>query len=198
MAGNTQEQTDSKDQEEILNENTDNQAATSLEEDVVKDDQELTEEEVVEDDIEIKLTGELAELKDKYLRLYADFENFRRRTSKEKLELTSTANADLVRSILPVIDDFERASQSLEASNDLEALKEGVNLIYLKFVKTLESKGVKPMNATGKDFDADLHESIAQFPAQSDDMKGKVVDEIEKGYFLNDKVVRYAKVVVGQ
>lgn len=198
MAGNTQEQTDNKDQEEILNENTDNQAETSLEEEVVKNDQELTEEEVVEDDSEIKLTGELAELKDKYLRLYADFENFRRRTSKEKLELTNTANADLVRSILPVIDDFERASQSFEASNDLEALKEGVNLIYLKFVKTLESKGVKPMNATGKDFDADLHESIAQFPAQSDDMKGKVVDEIEKGYFLNDKVVRYAKVVVGQ
>lgn len=198
MAGNTQEQTDNKDQEEILNENTDNQAETSLEEEVVKNDQELTEEEVVEDDSEIKLTGELAELKDKYLRLYADFENFRRRTSKEKLELTNTANADLVRSILPVIDDFERASQSFEASNDLEALKEGVNLIYLKFVKTLASKGVKPMNATGKDFDADLHESIAQFPAQSDDMKGKVVDEIEKGYFLNDKVVRYAKVVVGQ
>ncbi len=192
MAENTQEQTENKEQEEVFEENTDNQAEVTGTEDTISGhaDQEAGE--------EGKLAEEVAELKEKYLRLYADFENFRRRTSKEKLELIGTANADLVRSLLPVIDDFERASNSFETSSDLEALKEGVNLIYQKFFKTLESKGVKPMNAVGENFDAEIHESVAQFPAQSEDMKGKVIDEVEKGYFLNDKVVRYAKVVVGQ
>lgn len=202
MAENTQEQTEKRDQEEVLNEMADNQTEETVNEDADNSEQEGADStsetvgEVVNN--ETKLAGEVAELKDKYLRLYADFENFRRRTSKEKLELIGTANADLVRNLLPVVDDFERATQSFEASNDLEALREGVNLIYQKLFKTLESIGVKPMNATGKDFDADIHESVAQFPAPSEDMKGKVVDEIEKGYFLNDKVVRYAKVVVGQ
>lgn len=140
---------------------------------------------------------EVAELKDKYLRLYADFENFRRRTSKEKLELLSTAGADVVKTILPVVDDFERAKVSFDSSTDIVALKEGVDLIYNKLFKTLEAKGLKPMEAKGETFDADIHESIAQFPAASDDLKGKVIDEIEKGYYLNDKVIRYAKVIVG-
>jgi molecular chaperone GrpE len=140
---------------------------------------------------------EIAELKDKYLRLYADFENFRRRTSKEKLELISTAGADIVKLILPVVDDFERAMVSFDSTTDTSALKEGVDLIYTKLYKTLESKGLKPMDAKGETFDADIHESIAQFPAASDDLKGKVIDEIEKGYYLNDKVLRYAKVIVG-
>jgi molecular chaperone GrpE len=140
---------------------------------------------------------EIAELKDKYLRLYADFENFRRRTSKEKLELISTAGADIVKLILPVVDDFERAMVSFDSTTDTGALKEGVDLIYTKLYKTLESKGLKPMDAKGETFDADIHESIAQFPAASDDLKGKVIDEIEKGYYLNDKVLRYAKVIVG-
>lgn len=140
---------------------------------------------------------EVAELKDKYLRLYADFENFRRRTSKEKLELISTAGADVVKLILPVVDDFERAMASFDSSTDTGALKEGVDLIYTKLFKTLESKGLKPMDAKGETFDADIHESIAQFPAPTEEQKGKVIDEIEKGYYLNDKVLRYAKVVVG-
>ena len=140
---------------------------------------------------------EVAELKDKYLRLYADFENFRRRTSKEKLELISTAGADVVKLILPVVDDFERAVASFETTTDTGALKEGVDLIYNKLYKSLESKGLKPMNAKGETFDADIHESIAQFPAPTEEQKGKVIDEIEKGYYLNDKVLRYAKVVVG-
>ena len=140
---------------------------------------------------------EIAELKDKYLRLYADFENFRRRTSKEKLELLSTASADVIKLILPVVDDFERAKVSFDSSVDTEALKEGVDLIYTKLYKTLESKGLKPMESKGETFDVELHESIAQFPAPSDDLKGKVIDEIEKGYYLNDKVIRYAKVIVG-
>jgi len=140
---------------------------------------------------------EIAELKDKYLRLYADFENFRRRTSKEKLELLSTASSDMVKLILPVVDDFERAKVSFDSSTDTEALKEGVDLIYTKLYKTLESKGLKPMQSKGETFDVEIHESIAQFPAPSEDMKGKVIDEIEKGYYLNDKVIRYAKVIVG-
>ncbi|WP_221390774.1 nucleotide exchange factor GrpE [Dyadobacter sp. NIV53] len=140
---------------------------------------------------------EVAELKDKYLRLYADFENFRRRTSKEKLELLSSASADVIKLILPIVDDFERAKVSFDSSVDTEALKEGVDLIYTKLYKTLESKGLKPMESKGETFDVELHESIAQFPAPSDDLKGKVIDEIEKGYYLNDKVIRYAKVIVG-
>ena len=140
---------------------------------------------------------EIAELKDKYLRLYADFENFRRRTSKEKLELLSTASADVIKLILPVVDDFERAKVSFDSSVEIEALKEGVDLIYIKLYKTLEAKGLKPMESKGETFDVELHESIAQFPAPSEDLKGKVIDEIEKGYYLNDKVIRYAKVIVG-
>lgn len=140
---------------------------------------------------------ELTELKDKYLRLYADFENFRRRTAKEKLDLVSTANESLMLALLPVLDDFERAMQSFENASDTAALKEGVQLIYNKLFKNLETKGLKPMTARGEAFNADLHESVTQFPAPSDDLKGKVIDEIEKGYMLNDKVIRFAKVVVG-
>lgn len=140
---------------------------------------------------------EIAELKDKYLRLYADFENFRRRTAKEKLEMISGASADMLKSVLPVVDDFERAIVSFDSSTEVEALREGVDLIYNKLFKTLESKGLKPMVSKGETFDAELHESIAQFPAPSEDLKGKVIDEIEKGYYLNDKVIRYAKVIVG-
>ncbi|WP_342087062.1 nucleotide exchange factor GrpE [Dyadobacter sp. OTU695] len=141
--------------------------------------------------------AEIAELKDKYLRLYADFENFRRRTAKEKLEMISGASADTVKLILPIVDDFERAKVSFDSSTEIEALKEGVDLIYTKLYKALESKGLKAMESKGADFDAELHESIAQFPAPSEDLKGKVIDEIEKGYYLNDKVIRYAKVIVG-
>jgi molecular chaperone GrpE len=140
---------------------------------------------------------EVAELKDKYLRLYADFENFRRRTAKEKMEMLSVASADVIKAVLPIVDDFERAKVSFDSSTEIEALKEGVDLIYTKLYKALEAKGLKPMQSKGETFDAELHESIAQFPAPSDDLKGKVIDEIEKGYLLNEKVIRYAKVIVG-
>jgi molecular chaperone GrpE len=144
-----------------------------------------------------KIGSELAELKDKYLRLYADFENFRRRTAKEKLDLINNANQSVLQSLIPVVDDFERAMQSIDNTNDVAALKEGVSLIYNKLFKTLESKGLKPMVSKGEPFNADLHESVTQFPAPSDDLKGKVIEEIEKGYYLNDKVIRFAKVIVG-
>jgi molecular chaperone GrpE len=152
---------------------------------------------VAETDPAEALKSEVAELKDKYLRLYADFENFRRRTAKEKIEMISGASADVVKAILPIVDDFERAKISFDSSTEIEALKEGVDLIYTKLFKTLESKGLKPIVAKGETFDVEIHESVAQFPAPSEDLKGKVIDEIEKGYYLNDKVLRYAKVVVG-
>ena len=144
-----------------------------------------------------KIGSELAELKDKYLRLYPDFDNFRRRTAKEKLDLISNANEGLLKALIPVVDDFERAMQSIDQTDDVVALKEGVSLIYSKLYKTLEGKGLKPMVSKGEPFNADLHESVTQFPAPSDDLKGKVIEEIEKGYYLNDKVIRFAKVIVG-
>lgn len=144
-----------------------------------------------------KIGSELAELKDKYLRLYADFDNFRRRTAKEKLDLISNANEGLLKALIPVVDDFERAMQSIDQTDDITAVKEGVSLIYSKLYKTLEGKGLKPMVSKGEPFNADLHESVTQFPAPSDDLKGKVIEEIEKGYYLNDKVIRFAKVIVG-
>lgn len=144
-----------------------------------------------------KLEAEITELKDKYLRLYADFENFRRRTAKEKLDLISNAGEELMKAVLPIADDFERAMASFETVSEIAPLKEGVGLIYNKFAKTLESRGLKPMISKGETFNPDLHESITQFPAPSDDLKGKVIEEVEKGYFLNEKVIRYAKVIVG-
>ncbi len=146
---------------------------------------------------ENKTYQELVELKDKYLRLYADFENFRRRTAKEKMDLLANANEGMLVAMLPVVDDFERAMQSIETTDDIDAVKEGVNLIYNKLGRILESKGLKPMVSKGEVFNADLHESITQFPAPSDDLKGKVIDEIERGYYLNDKVIRFAKVIIG-
>jgi molecular chaperone GrpE len=139
----------------------------------------------------------LAEAKDKYLRLYSEFENFRRRTSKEKLEMIQVANEQLVVSLLPVMDDFERAEKAFQGTESKEL--EGFMLIYNKFKKTLEQNGVKPMDIKpGADFDADVHEAITQVPAPEEKLKGKIVDVVERGYVLNDKVIRYAKVVVGQ
>lgn len=158
------------------------------------------EEEVVEEALsaEEKLTIEVAEAKDKYLRLYSEFENFRRRTAKERLELTKVAVSDLVSNLLPVVDDFQRAQDANEKQDDIKAVKEGFDLISSKLLKTLEQKGLKIMvTEKGEDFDADLHEAITQFPVEEKDLKGKIVDTIEKGYYLGDKVVRFAKVVIG-
>ncbi len=140
---------------------------------------------------------ELKEFKDKYLRLYSEFENFRRRTAKEKLDLMTTASEGVILDMLPVIDDFERAEKALQDSEDIEAIKEGTALIINKFKKILTDKGLKAIETKGETFDVDLHEAITQFPAPSEDMKGKIMDETEKGYYLGDKVIRFAKVVVG-
>lgn len=135
----------------------------------------------------------LAEINDKYLRLYSEYENYRKRTNSEKTELILNGGKDVIKCILPVIDDMERAVQH---TTD-EAAKEGLTLIYNKLINILSQKGLKAMAAKGEKFDENLHEAVTQFPAPSEDLKGKVVDVVEKGYFLNDKVLRYAKVVVG-
>jgi molecular chaperone GrpE len=144
-----------------------------------------------------KLQDELTEAKDKYLRLYSEFENFRRRTAREKMDMIQTANEELIKSLLPVVDDFERAEKAFHGTESKEL--EGFLLIYTKFRKTLEQAGVKTMDLqAGADFDADVHEAITQVPAPEENLKGKVVDVVEKGFLLNEKVIRYAKVVVGQ
>lgn len=153
--------------------------------------QELTEK--AEDAIE-----SAKEFQDKYMRLSAEFDNYRKRTLKEKADLTKSANADLLKEILPVVDDFERGRENIEKTNDLDGLKEGVELIYTKFVEFLGKNGVKEIEAKETAFDLDFHEALTKIPAPTEDLKGKVVDVIEKGYLLNDKVIRYSKVVVGE
>jgi len=144
-----------------------------------------------------KLEQDLTEQKDKYLRLYSEFENFRRRTSKEKGEMVQTANEQLLKALLPVVDDFERAEKSFESRKEEKEL-EGFFLIQNKFKKTLDQYGVKVMDVkVGSDFNADFHEAITQIPAPDEKLKGKVVDVVEKGFLLNNKVIRFAKVVVG-
>lgn len=144
-----------------------------------------------------KLKAEAKEATDKYVRLYAEFDNFKRRTSKERIELLQTAGKDVIVSLLPVIDDFERALKSMETATDVGAVKEGIVLVSNKLKNILQQKGLKSMDAKGQVFDADIHEAITNIPAPADELKGKVIDEVEKGYYLNDKVIRFAKVVVG-
>ena len=142
-----------------------------------------------------KLQSDLAEQKDKFIRLYSEFENFRRRTAKEKLDLIQSANEQLLKSLLPVLDDFDRAEKAFGERNEKEL--EGIFLIRSKFRKILEQAGVKPMDIQqGSDFDADFHDAITQVPAPEEKLKGKIVDVVESGYLLNDKVIRFAKVVI--
>jgi molecular chaperone GrpE len=138
------------------------------------------------------------EYKDKFVRLYAEFDNYRRRTNEEKLQLMATAGKDVISTMLPVLDNVERAIATNENLDDITAIKEGFQLIYNMLKANLEAKGLKPMESKGQDFDSDLHEAIANIPAPDAALKGKVMDDVEKGYYLNDKVLRFAKVVVGQ
>lgn len=144
------------------------------------------------------LQSQLDELKDKYLRLVADFDNFRKRTAKERLELIQTASKDVVSSLLTVLDDSERAEKQVQTAQDIEAVKEGIGLVFGKLRSTLHSRGLKAMETIGKEFNPEFHEAITEIPAPSEKMIGKVVDEVEKGYYLNDKIIRHAKVVVGK
>ncbi|UPL49855.1 nucleotide exchange factor GrpE [Hymenobacter sublimis] len=145
-----------------------------------------------------KTDAELADLKDKYLRLVAEFENYKRRTTKERADLFKTANQELMVALLPVLDDFDRARHHTKDTEDAGTVRESIDIIHNKLQKTLNQKGLAPMEAKGGAFDPDLHEAITQIPAPSEDLKGKIVDEVEKGYYLGDKVIRHAKVVLGQ
>jgi molecular chaperone GrpE len=151
---------------------------------------------VVENETD-KLQADLAEQKDKYLRLMAEFENYKRRTSKERIELIQTAGKDVIVSMLEVLDDVDRAEKQLVSSDDIAVQKEGIQLVFNKIRTSLYSKGVKVMESVNTDFDVEKHEAITEIPAPSSKQKGKVLDEVQKGYYLNDKLIRFAKVVVG-
>lgn len=145
-----------------------------------------------------ELEANNAELKDKYQRLLADFSNYKKRTVREKLELMGTAASDTLSAILPVMDDFDRAKKTADDDASIEQFSEGVQLVYNKLKKVLEQKGLKEMESTGEAFNPDFHEALTEIPAPSEDMKGKIIDTIEKGYMLNEKIIRHAKVVVGK
>ncbi len=141
---------------------------------------------------------ELAEMKDKYLRLFAEFDNYRKRTNKEKLELRKTAAKDTLSALIPVLDDFDRAKKNHDSDDSEEEFTEGVMFVYEKILTFMKGQGLEAIDATGEDFNVDFHEAITEIPAPTEEMKGKVIDTIERGYKLNDKIIRYAKVVVGK
>ncbi len=153
---------------------------------------------VSNDDEVDQLTSQLAEQKDKYIRLMAEFENYKRRTSKERLELIQTAGKDIIVSLLDVMDDCDRAERQMKNSNDIEQIKEGIQLVFNKLRNTMQSKGLKAMDSRQQDFDVEKHEAITEIPAPNKNQVGKVLDEVQKGYYLNDKIIRFAKVVVGK
>ncbi len=145
-----------------------------------------------------KIQSELEEQKDKYIRLFAEFDNFKRRTAKERIELIQTAGKDIIVSMLDVLDDCDRAEKQLATTEDVTQIKEGIQLVFAKLRTTLANKGLKVMTATNEEFDVEQHEAITEIPAPTPDLVGKVVDEVTKGYFLNEKIIRFAKVVVGK
>lgn len=190
------EDTTDKEQAKTAEEQQENVETTEAEATEAK---EAIEEPLTEQDAQDKLKAEVGEFKDKYLRLYSEFDNFRKRTAKEKIEFMKSANKDLMLAIIPVIDDMERADKAFDKEKvTVDQVKEGFDLIILKLKKALEKEGLTEIeSAVGKTFDVEYHEAVTQFPAPSEDMKGKVVDELEKGYKLGEKVIRFSKVVVG-
>ncbi|MBP5365431.1 MAG: nucleotide exchange factor GrpE [Bacteroidales bacterium] len=181
------------DTEEIKEENK--EAENAAEETVTEQDSAAAAAEEPVDEC-AKLQAEIEQQKDKYLRLSAEYDNYRKRTLKEKLELSNNAKIDIIKAMLPVIDDFERALAHMDEATEATSHREGVELIYKKFIDFLGKQGVEAIEAKGQDFNTDMHEAITKLPAPSEDMKGKVLDCVEKGYKLNDKVIRFSKVVV--
>ena len=151
-----------------------------------------------QEDAMAELEIEIAESKDKYLRLFAEFDNFKKRSAKERIELRATAAVDTLQSLLPILDDFDRAKKVADDESNDEVFTEGVSLVYQKLQSVMTNRGVKAMESTGELFDAEIHEAITEIPAPTEDMKGKIIDTVEKGYTLNEKIIRYAKVVVGK
>ena len=181
--------------ENIMNpENTSENAAENVE----NTDAPVNEtEQAPELSVEEKLQAEVQQLNDKYLRLYAEFDNYKRRTQKERVELLQTAGKDVIVSLLPVLDDFDRALKAMETATDVAPVKEGILLVSTKLKNTLSQKGLKDVESINQPFNTDFHEAITNIPAPTEDLKGKVIDEVERGYTLNDNVIRFAKVVVG-
>jgi molecular chaperone GrpE len=180
------QQNDNTEQNAVLNTDENAAGTTHLNEPVAE-----------ESEIE-RLQLELAEQKDKYLRLMAEFDNFRRRTAKENIELRQTAAKDVIISLLDVLDDCDRAEKQLQSADSIEKQKEGVLLVFNKLRNNLLGKGVKAMESVETDFDVEKHEAITEIPAPAEELKGKVLDEVQKGYYLNEKIIRFAKVVVGK
>lgn len=175
--------------------------AEKTEEELINEEQEnagnaVDTEDTVDEQEETRI--QLAELKDKYLRLFAEFDNYKKRTIKEKIDFMSTAAQDTMSALLPVLDDFDRAKKNAEDESSTEPFSEGVNLVYNKIYNVLQQKGLRAMETNGEAFDPELHEAITEIPAPSEEMKGKIIDTVEKGYFLKDKIIRHAKVVVGK
>lgn len=180
------------------NQTTENQEETVKSEEQVFDNESVNTQEAEEISEVDSLKNQLAEQKEKYLRLFADFDNYKKRTAKERLELLNTAGKDIILSILPTIDDFERAIQAAENAKDIESVKEGMVLIKNKFASSLTQRGLKAMECVGEPFNPEQQEAITEIPAPNEEMKGKVIDVVEKGYLMNDKIIRFAKVVVGK
>ncbi len=182
-------------EENIINpENTSENVNENAE---VTDASTLEAEQAPELSVEEKLQEEVQQLNDKYLRLYAEFDNYKRRTQKERVELLQTAGKDVIVSLLPVLDDFDRALKAMETASEVAPVKEGILLVSTKLKNTLAQKGLKDVESINLPFNTDFHEAITNIPAPSEKLKGKVIDEVEKGYTLNDNVIRFAKVVVG-
>lgn len=185
------ETVDNVQQQDIITEENQNQSESQTE------DNTTATETVMEDELSV-LKREIGEQKDKYLRLFAEFDNFKKRNAKERLELFKTAGQEVIRELLPILDDFQRADKALAQDNNAENYANGVKLIQEKLVKTLQNKGLKAIESVGKDFDVSQHEAIAEVPVTDETQKGKIIDEVENGYTLNDVIIRYAKVVVGK
>ncbi len=194
--------------EQTVNETTENTVDETPEDttqDTVIEEEDVVEEpQVIEEDDSSKLSEkerlekELSEMKDKYLRTFAEFDNYRKRTMKERQDIIKLASRDALSAVLPAVNDFDRAIKMAQKEDNDEQVPEGIVLIYNKLYKSLEQQGIKEMETDGKDFDPELHEALTKIPAPTEELKGKIIDTIEKGYYLNDKIIRHAKVVVGQ
>jgi molecular chaperone GrpE len=196
-----EEETKLTEKEETTVENTNEQTAEDLVDKETTENEVLTEVDVEEnksDSVLEQTKSELAEFKDKYLRLFAEFDNFKKRSAKEKRDFALVAGQDIIKDLLPILDDIKRANQSLEQDNNADNYVQGAKLIFEKLAKALQQKGLKEMESIGNDFDVEKHEAIAEIPAPSEAQKGKIIDEVEAGYTLNNVMIRYAKVVVGK
>jgi molecular chaperone GrpE len=194
---NAEKESETLNNEEVLSTAEESKETENLSENQNNGSNDVSEEKLIQSKEEEYLL-QLKDSQDKFIRLMAEFDNFRKRTLKERTELIKTAGEDILLNILPVVDDFERGIQVIDKSEDLESVKQGIHLIYNKFREFLNQRGVKEIEAIQQDFNVDVHEAITKIPAPSEDLKGKVVDVVQKGYVLNEKVIRFAKVVVGE